>query len=69
MIRSLGEITSDNSSGTLNGTPYTEDLRGKEDSDLALETTTEMLQSNTSESEITGTISSMGQDIPATTEV
>jgi hypothetical protein len=66
VIHSEGEITSDNAAGTLNGTPYAADLKGKEESDAAMETTTGMLLSSTSESEITGTISSMGRDIPVT---
>jgi Family of unknown function (DUF6263) len=69
VIRSQGKITSDSSSGTLNGTPYTADLKGKEESDLAMETTTGMLLSSTSESSITGTISSMGRDIPVTIHI
>jgi hypothetical protein len=66
VIHSVGEISSDSSSGSLNGTPYTADLKGKEESDAAMETTTGMLLHSTSESEITGTISSMGRDIPVT---
>jgi hypothetical protein len=64
VIRSEGEISSDNSSGTLNGTPYAADLKGKQESELAMETSTGMLLSSTSESEIKGTISSVGRDIP-----
>ena len=66
VIRSQGEITSENAPGTLNGTPYTADLKGKQEGDLAMETMTGMLLSSTSESEITGTISSVGRDIPVT---
>jgi Family of unknown function (DUF6263) len=66
VIRSEGEISSDHSSGSLNGTSYTADLIGKQEGDIAMETATGMLLSNTSESEITGTISSMGRDVPVT---
>ena len=69
VIRSEGEITGDKASGYLNGTPYTADMKGKEESDLAMETTTGMLLGNTSESTITGTISSMGRDIPVTIKI
>ena len=66
VIRSEGEISSDHSSGNLNGTSYTADLIGKQEGDIAMETATGMLLSSKSESEITGTISSMGRDIPVT---
>ena len=69
VIRSQGEITSENAPGTLNGTPYTADLKGKQEGDLAMETMTGMLLSSTSESEITGTISSVGRDIPVTIKI
>lgn len=69
VIRSVGEISSDSSSGSLNGTPYTADLKGKEEGDAAMETTTGMLLSSSSESQIIGTISSMGRDVPVTISI
>jgi len=69
VIHSIGEISSDNSAGAFNGTPYTADLKGKEEGDAAMETTTGMLLNSTSESQITGTISSMGRDIPVTINI
>jgi hypothetical protein len=59
-------VSGDQSSGSLNGTPYTAALKGTQEGEEAMETTTEMLLSSSSESNITGTISSMGQDIPLT---
>jgi hypothetical protein len=69
VIHSEGEISCDHSAGIMNGTPYTADLRGEEESDLAMETSTGMLLSSTSASEIAGTISSMGRNIPVTINI
>jgi Family of unknown function (DUF6263) len=69
VIRSTGNITSSQSSGSLNGTPYTADLKGKQEGDIEVEVATGMLLSSTSESDITGTISSMGRDIPVTIHI
>jgi hypothetical protein len=69
VIRTEGDISSDHGAGTLNGANYTADLKGKEESDLAMETTTGMLLSNTSDWKITGTISSMGRDVPVTINI
>ena len=69
VIRSEGDITSSQSSGSLNGTLYTADLKGKQQGDLEVEVATGMLLTSTSESEITGTISSMGRDIPVTISI
>jgi hypothetical protein len=66
VIRSEGDITSGQSAGLMNGTPYTADLKGTEQGDLEMEVTSGMLLSSSSESEIKGMISSMGRDIPVT---
>lgn len=66
VIKSQGDLTSEKSSGSFNGTPYTADLKGTQEGEEAMETATGMLLSSASESNITGTISSMGLDIPVT---
>ena len=64
VIRSEGEISSSETTSQLNGANYTSDLKGKEEGSLDMDATTGMLLSSTSDSEIEGTISSMGRDIP-----
>jgi hypothetical protein len=69
VIKSVGEITSNNSGGSMNGTPYTADLKGKSEGSEEMDVTTGMLLGCVSNSEIKGTISSLGRDIPVTINI
>jgi Family of unknown function (DUF6263) len=69
VIRSDGDITSGQSAGSMNGTPYSSDLKGKQQGELEMEVATGMLLSSSSEAQITGTISSMGREIPVTISI
>jgi hypothetical protein len=69
VIESNGEITSDKSSGAMGGVSYTTDLKGTEQGTVAMELTSGMLLSSSGESEIKGSVSSMGRDIPVTISI
>jgi hypothetical protein len=66
VIRSEGEISTDHSTGEMGGATFTADLKGKQEGEFAMETTTGMLLSSDINSSINGTMNMMGRDVPMT---
>jgi len=63
-IVSQGDVTSDGSSGVISGYDYTAALKGQQHGQFELEMATGMLLNSTISSDIEGTLSVMGREVP-----
>jgi hypothetical protein len=66
VIRSEGDITSDNASGSTMGYAFTADIKGKQEGEYEMETATGMLLTSKISADIEGEMSMMGRKIPIT---
>jgi len=64
IVRSLGTIRSNNSTGNLNGYSFTVDLTGEQDGSFEIETSTGMVLHSSIESTIRGEMEMLGKKVP-----
>jgi len=64
VITSQGEVTSDGASGNISGYDYTADLKGQQEGQFEVETSTGMVLNSSISSDVEGQLTMMGRQIP-----